>query len=103
MTHQEFEYLNGQPGSRASEAYTTLSNGTVGEDCEGHGTHVAACVGGLTFGVAKNVTLHAVGGLVTEWGFGWVGGCAGIAQDAGVALHAAAGAQGRVACGAEEL
>ena len=29
-------------------------------DCEGHGTHVAAAVGGLTFGVAKDASLHAV-------------------------------------------
>ncbi|EFN53822.1 hypothetical protein CHLNCDRAFT_25519, partial [Chlorella variabilis] len=29
-------------------------------DCEGHGTHVAAVVGGLTYGVAKDATLHAV-------------------------------------------
>ena len=31
-----------------------------GEDCNGHGTHVAATVGGQTFGVAKNVTLRAL-------------------------------------------
>ena len=29
-------------------------------DCEGHGTHVAAAVGGLMFGVAKNTSLHAM-------------------------------------------
>lgn len=29
-------------------------------DCEGHGTHVAAAVGGLTFGVAPGAKLHAV-------------------------------------------
>lgn len=32
----------------------------VTNDCNGHGTHVAATVGGLTYGVAKNVTLWAV-------------------------------------------
>lgn len=30
------------------------------EDCNGHGTHVAGTVGGTNFGVAKEVTLHAV-------------------------------------------
>ena len=31
-----------------------------GADCNGHGTHVAATVGGQIYGVAKNVTLHAL-------------------------------------------
>jgi subtilisin family serine protease len=30
-----------------------------GEDCHGHGTHVAGTIGGATYGVAKNVTLWA--------------------------------------------
>ena len=33
-------------------------NGT--NDCNGHGTHVAGTTGGTTYGVAKQVTLHAV-------------------------------------------
>ncbi len=33
------------------------------QDCNGHGTHVAASVAGLTFGVAKNASLLAVRAL----------------------------------------
>jgi len=31
-----------------------------GEDCQGHGTHVAGLAGGATHGVAKGATLHSV-------------------------------------------
>lgn len=41
-------------------AAPSLSPAYAGLDCEGHGTHVAAVVGGLQFGVAKAATLHAV-------------------------------------------
>lgn len=43
-----------------TQAYTTIQDGYGTEDCLGHGTHVAGVVGGLTYGVAKNVTLHPV-------------------------------------------
>ncbi|KAK9829252.1 hypothetical protein WJX72_004782 [[Myrmecia] bisecta] len=62
-THQEFRYADGRPGSRAQEVYTSLTSGTKNVDCNGHGTHVAATVGGLTYGIAKNVTLNAVRAL----------------------------------------
>src|SRR5439155_15474467 len=32
----------------------------TGEDCNGHGTHVAGTVGAATYGVAKGVFLHGV-------------------------------------------
>ena len=37
--------------------FTSLQSGAPGDDCNGHGTHVAASVGGLVHGVAKNASL----------------------------------------------
>src|SRR6185295_19796007 len=47
-----------QFGGRAQVAYDAL--GGNGQDCNGHGTHVAGTIGGSTFGVAKGVQLRAV-------------------------------------------
>jgi hypothetical protein len=52
-THQDF-------GGRASIAADFVGDGQNGNDCNGHGTHVAGTVGGTSFGVAKGVTIHAV-------------------------------------------
>jgi aqualysin 1 len=47
-----------QFGGRASVGYDAF--GSNGQDCNGHGTHVAGTVGGSTYGVAKSATLIAV-------------------------------------------
>jgi aqualysin 1 len=53
ITHAEFS-------GRASLDYSAISDGKGANDCHGHGTHVAGTVGGATWGVAKEVRLHAV-------------------------------------------
>lgn len=51
FTHNEF-------GGRATFGFDAF--GGNGVDCNGHGTHVAGSIGGLTYGVAKSVNLVAV-------------------------------------------
>jgi subtilisin family serine protease len=50
-THNQF-------GSRARNVYDAF--GGNGEDCNGHGTHVAGTVGGSVHGMAKNVQLRGL-------------------------------------------
>jgi subtilisin family serine protease len=45
-------------GGRAAAVYDWW--GGNGQDCYGHGTHVAGTVGGINYGVAKDVALRAV-------------------------------------------
>ena len=47
-------------GGRASAGYDAIGDGQNGQDCDGHGTHVAGTVGGSTYGMAKGVSLVAV-------------------------------------------
>ncbi len=50
LTHQEF-------GGRASHFWSAYGSSADGH---GHGTHVSGTIGGATYGVAKDVRLHAV-------------------------------------------
>src|SRR6184192_4334826 len=45
-------------GGRANNVFDVYH--ATGEDCNGHGTHVAGTIGAATFGVAKAVSLHGV-------------------------------------------
>ncbi len=47
-----------QFGGRAANVFDAF--GGNGQDCNGHGTHVAGTIGGSTFGVAKSVNLRGV-------------------------------------------
>jgi subtilisin family serine protease len=67
FAHREF-------GGRAVPGFDAIGDGRDGQDCEGHGTHVAGTVGGATYGVAPEAALVSVRVL----------GCDGSGDYAGV-------------------
>ncbi len=52
--------LHSDFGGRANNVYDAFGSGSTGEDCHGHGTHVAGTIGGTTYGLAKGASLHGV-------------------------------------------
>jgi subtilisin family serine protease len=65
-----------QFGGRAANVYDAF--GGSGNDCNGHGTHVAGTVGGSTYGIAKGVRLRGVRVLNCSGSGSWSGIIAGM-------------------------
>ncbi|MFJ3585159.1 S8 family peptidase [Streptomyces sp. NPDC090127] len=70
-SHSEF-------GGRATVGTDTVGGGQNGQDCQGHGTHVAGTVGGARYGVAKGAKLVAVRVLDCEGSGTTAGVIAGV-------------------------
>ena len=79
------DYGHADFGGRATFGYDAF--GGNGDDCNGHGTHVAGTTGGATYGVAKDVTFKAVRVLDCGGSGSWSGVIAGM--DWVTANHAA--------------
>jgi subtilisin family serine protease len=58
--------------------FDAIGDGRNGEDCAGHGTHVAGTVGGTNYGVAKHVTLVSVRVLDCAGSGSYAGVIAGV-------------------------
>ncbi|MGI8681763.1 MAG: S8 family peptidase [Mycobacteriales bacterium] len=74
-------------GGRASDVYDAL--GGNGQDCNGHGTHVAGTIGGTKYGVAKSAYLRGVRVLDCSGSGATSGIIAGINWVASNAIHPA--------------
>jgi len=72
------DFSHTQFDGRAIRGYDAFTDGQNGNDCNGHGTHVAGTVGGTTYGVAKGVTLVAVRVLDCGGSGSWSGVVAGV-------------------------
>ena len=57
-SHTEFENRARYSGYDPMDVYSSESR--LGEDCYGHGTHVASLAGGVTHGSAKKATIYSV-------------------------------------------
>ncbi|MER6994953.1 S8 family peptidase [Streptomyces sp. NPDC000410] len=69
--HSEF-------GGRATAGFDAIGDGRGGQDCEGHGTHVAGTAGGATYGVAPEASLVSVRVLDCNGEGTWSGIIAGL-------------------------
>ncbi|MFE2944029.1 S8 family peptidase [Streptomyces sp. NPDC059255] len=69
--HSEF-------GGRASVGFDSIGDGRNGQDCNGHGTHVAGTTGGSDHGVARDASLVSVRVLGCDGSGSWAGVLAGF-------------------------
>lgn len=69
--HSEF-------GGRAVPGFDAINDGRNGQDCQGHGTHVAGTVGGGSYGVAPQANLVSVRVLGCDGKGSWAGIIAGF-------------------------
>ncbi len=70
-THEQF-------GGRATVGTDVVGDGGNGQDCNGHGTHVAGTVAGSTYGVAKAAQIVAVRVLACNGSAPWSTIIAGV-------------------------
>ncbi|MFJ8865233.1 S8 family peptidase [Streptomyces sp. NPDC102473] len=72
------ESAHSELGGRVGAGYDAIGDGRDGEDCNGHGTHVAGTVAGETYGVAPAAALVPVRVLDCEGSGTWAGIIAGL-------------------------
>lgn len=72
------DYGHSEFGGRAVPGFDAIGDGRDGQDCQGHGTHVAGTVGGATFGVAPQARLVSVRVLNCDGQGSWAGIIAGF-------------------------
>jgi subtilisin family serine protease len=72
------DYAHSEFGGRAVPGFDAVHDGRDGQDCQGHGTHVAGTVGGATFGVAPQAKLVSVRVLDCDGRGTWAGVVAGF-------------------------
>ncbi|MFB6822124.1 S8 family peptidase [Streptomyces virginiae] len=72
------DYAHEEFGGRATFGFDAIDDGRDGQDCQGHGTHVAGTVAGRTYGVARDANLVSVRVLGCDGRGEWSGILAGM-------------------------
>ncbi|MEU3448343.1 S8 family peptidase [Streptomyces thermolilacinus] len=72
------DYAHPEFAGRVYFGYDAMGDGRRGQDCNGHGTHVAGTVGGSTFGVARQVRLVSLRVLGCDGRGAWSGIIGGL-------------------------